>query len=410
MGRGGDEEAPVAESTAWEVLRNSDELVTKALENELAVRALRQEAPVGKAALQAALTLHRCSCCGSFSIQQRPGTDSTRTVYWVGTSGATMLKVPMYDCLRCSNVFHAHPAAIGGFPSTPVNALKLHRSHSDNEAAPIWLDTLLLSSIVSLQFESAATSEGAFCSAVCAVVDKASSGELHLDKKRLQCLLGSALEEYLVVALRLLDVVDLGVANYPVNKERLLSCCGACWQAGQLDAATGSRRTLHSVYMDACMKFRHLVFSPIGSQPALQQRIATIYDRPADLPALFSNARSVRGSNSWCCSVAGDMNGILALLESEAKLCGGEFVSARATSGRSAKVNISGIFGAFCRHGFFLAGASMACGERYAFGCLVLYLITAQNGTKIDFCWYDIGPCKFKVSHMFDLNVMRFKF
>ena len=401
MGRG-HEETQVAKSS-WEVLRDSGELVAKTLENEEAVRQLRREAPVGKEALQEALTMHRCSCCSSFSIKQLEGAEGTRTVCWVGSSGAALLKVSIWECLDCASVFHAHPAAIGGFPSTPVRALNLYRSYSD-KAVPIWLDTLLLSSIVCLQHESAATSEAGICSAVCAAAEKASGGLLPLDKKRLHCLLGPAIEEYLVVISKIADIAELGVLDYPVNKERLLSCCAACWLAGTRDPVTGARRSLHSLYMDGCMKIRHMAFSPTGDSTALQQRIVTTEDRSNSSPALFSRAPSVRGSKSWCSSVAADMKGVP---DSEFRQCGAEFVSGRATSGKSAKVDVSGIFGGLCRHRFFIAGASMAFGERYAFGCMLLYLITAQNGTNIDFCWYDIGPCKFKVTHHVRFNVMQ---
>ena len=42
---------------------------------------------------------------------------------------------------------------------------------------------------------------------------------------------------------------------------------------------------------------------------------------------------------------------------------------------------------------WYIAGASMPFGERYAFGCMIQYLVTTLNGCNIDF--YDIGPCKF---------------
>ena len=89
------------------------------------------------------------------------------------------------------------------------------------------------------------------------------------------------------------------------------------------------------------------------------------------------------------------------------KSCGAEHVAGRANSNKAPRKDVTGNFAAFCRHHFYIVGASMSVGERYAFGCMILYLVTAQNQCNIDFCWYDIGPCKFKARRQSVISIKR---
>lgn len=67
------------------------------------------------------------------------------------------------------------------------------------------------------------------------------------------------------------------------------------------------------------------------------------------------------------------------------------------TSKTSERYNRTGMFATFCPHGFVLCGCHMHEGERYAYAAMCLYLIVKETKGPIDFCWYDIGPCKFRL-------------
>ena len=279
----------------------------KSLEYLARVRQLRAQAPVGKETLQAALVLDCCNRCFEKDFTQRQGAAGTKRVVCVGGAGGAELDVPMYDCAACRRAFHAHPLSIGAFPSTPVHALDL--STFSNET-PIWIDTLSLVQIQQLQFKSASTPEEAICDAFSTVLDEASSGKLSITRERLQAHLGPVIEEFMVVQNELDDMAFLGAPRYPINKEQLLSCCGACWRAGQPGTAADGPFRLHSLSMDGCMKIKHFKFAPAGSQPAIQQRILTTNDRSDKLPPLFTKAPTVVGSESFCATVKVDMGGV----------------------------------------------------------------------------------------------------
>jgi hypothetical protein len=75
--------------------------------------------------------------------------------------------------------------------------------------------------------------------------------------------------------------------------------------------------------------------------------------------------------------------------------CTGKYRAATDTSSMSERHDHRGLFGIFCAHGFMLMGILMGAGEKYAYCCMALLTIMKEQQCPIDFCWYDIGPCKF---------------
>ena len=76
--------------------------------------------------------------------------------------------------------------------------------------------------------------------------------------------------------------------------------------------------------------------------------------------------------------------------------CASDFKAALpTTSRRSDRFDVTGIFGLFCAHSFFILGLLMSAGENYSLMIAALLIVVKEQGCGIGTAWYDIGPCKF---------------
>ncbi len=76
--------------------------------------------------------------------------------------------------------------------------------------------------------------------------------------------------------------------------------------------------------------------------------------------------------------------------------CTDNHKSGTSTSRGSVRFKRTGVFGMFCPHGVCLLMLHMDVGERYAYAAACLYVAVKEKQGPVDFCWYDIGPCKFR--------------
>ena len=116
-------------------------------------------------------------------------------------------------------------------------------------------------------------------------------------------------------------------------------------------------------------------------QPALLSRIIpSQYDGTAMFPA----APHVRGSSAFVDAVAAVVK--KSGVESCTPHCA-SFVAAEEDSKRSKLYDDKGLFGLVCRHGMFLLGTTMDSGEKYAYGCMMLYVLAITQKCPVLFVW-----------------------
>lgn len=331
----------------------------------------------GSDAIILACACSRCPHCGSADIEE----EQTVDVEYVTTRGSVTIPVPVYACSVCDEQFHRSPISVGAFPATPVKSVDLTSAGTGDK--PAWLDMRMLELYFHEQYSCPQMSEEGLCKAVNAMPGSPAA-------VRLQGFLQDVLPEWLRLRERLADPATLGCADYPLRKG-LFGCCGACAEAGP-------EKPLHSVHFDGVFKLKTYAFAaPVQNESGPDAVVCGCRVVPATAPAvdgaaLFPKAPNITGTRAFCDYLQDFMRGE-AGKEPGANHC----ANLKAASEESkSKVHLSerGLFGALCSHGFFILGAIMELGERYAFAILLLYVIAKEQQCKVEFAWYDIG-CRF---------------
>lgn len=336
-----------------------------------------------KAACEALLVATFCpKChCTNLSSYERRAVTLLRPTYTVD------IDVPIYTCHLCMHQFHVQPAAIGAFPSTTALARKLHVRRSGPPL--LWFGQDLLELVYLLQHRSPQLAVKAFSEALSMMVG------VKLGAKRIEGLLGKSLERYRAFAYRQRRAATLGCHDYPPERGAVGVCPARCHHAGTPDAH-GNIRPLPDIQFDACMGLRRRAdaapkANAARTEPLVVERCLPVNAR--DGGQLFPGVRGIfRGAKEWCADIE---------TKKAAKPCTAcsncnQFRAGADTSGKRRRHDQTGFFAAVCNHGFFLFGAFMHEGEKYAYAAMLLLLLAQIHFCGVERVWYDIGPCQFK--------------
>ena len=175
-------------------------------------------------------------------------------------------------------------------------------------------------------------------------------------------------------------------------------CYGShiCWWCAAGDASTASTGPaglgwdpiqtrefhpypLHSIFFDVCFKLRHMKKQnksfPLAEDTALPPNHQKFVPNQDVLEFIKRPENQAPGDSLKDCSTF-DVDKELGFV--------------------SKKFDITGLGGAFCRHGFCGLAMNIFTGERYAYALMILQIILFQHKLPLQFFWYDVN-CRFKV-------------
>lgn len=308
-----------------------------------------------------------CSHCNKAAHPALFTETASQLVLFLSQACRFLVNVPIFTCADCSQKSHAHPLDVHSFPGTAVWGLRLWEVRG-SQGYPTWYALDLLDFYDSLTFNGkrGAVSLESFCAAVEAVHEHNGCLEPALSSDGFRKGFGKAWEELGFVLHAVENPHTFGVQHFEPTP---FSSCAAC-QGASVESP------LHSVYLDACFKIKHLAGAGAASG----------FRQPHIKDCTFLPDQAVKG--------------FLDLPESAASAGENTCSEFKADSvygaSKPSLYDISGYMGVFCRHGVLGLGANVFHGERYGYATFLLLTLLAVWKVPVLFCWYDIG-CRYKL-------------
>ncbi|GAQ89249.1 hypothetical protein KFL_005030010, partial [Klebsormidium nitens] len=312
----------------------------------------------------------RCQSCGP-SGGACLTKESSQTVLYVNQQFRFLLEVPIFACSVSGKKVHVHPLTANAFPGSAVWGFQLDAVRG-GQGQPTWYGLDLLELYDSLVFNGkrGGVSVESFCTAVEKIHERHGCVEPRLSSDPFRKGFAKACKEIGYVWHGVQNMGTFGVEHFEANP---FSSCAACQAAGITDQAS---RVLHSTYIDACFKIKHLA----------RAGKASAHRRPHISDTTFISDNVV--------------NGFLDIKENAVDAGESTCSEFKADSvygiAKQSAYDIAGYIGVFCRHGVLGVGANVFGGERYGLATLLLLTLIAVYKIPLKFCWYDIG-CRYKV-------------